>query len=213
MLGVLAGIPIGIICSLISWWMLFHVVSPKLEFAPKINKYKSSISNEIRYRIKFANIGKRNMIDVEILGRMRIKGLYKQRPNIVEVVDIQLAKENIPILRPISKIKTSGTMIRIKISDTKFFSSPDMPELIKNKLRTNQLTLEDTLEMGTSATLQFVIMGYDEYSGSRKLFESQVFDKSDIEYGVYSPDNFDIISDKHSEESVASIETIDLVTT
>ncbi len=41
-INLLAGLFLGILASLIAWWILFHCLSPKLNFSLKISKVTAS---------------------------------------------------------------------------------------------------------------------------------------------------------------------------
>jgi hypothetical protein len=73
------GIVVGIFTNLISWWILFHLLVPKIRFSSQISKAskekESFDQTKYRYRMKFENAGRRLLIDVEITAHIHIYGI------------------------------------------------------------------------------------------------------------------------------------------
>lgn len=88
---------------------MFKILVPKIEFSDQISKLKCNENNSgFKYRFKFENAGKRDIIDVQILIRLRIEGLRKENPRNWEVVytpTSTLHYENIAIIRPVSSAR------------------------------------------------------------------------------------------------------------
>jgi len=99
-LSLIIGIPLGILASLIAWWILFHCIVPRLSFCSDISKTQTEDNNSgYRYRIKMKNKGARDIIDVEFFARFRVQGLRKQTPKNWSNIDLKLSKKRIPKLK------------------------------------------------------------------------------------------------------------------
>ena len=73
-LGIVIGMPLGIIASLVAWWILTHGLVPKIKYGPFLSKVKLDGQDNYKYRIGIRNVGNRDMIDVEIIFELIIKG-------------------------------------------------------------------------------------------------------------------------------------------
>jgi hypothetical protein len=77
--------------------------------------------------------------------------------------------------------------------------------------------LEDLLRLGDRAYIEVQAFGYDEFSGTRKLFQSDRLTKQDIHEGVFSKDSLSVkvktidmekdVSDKQVESEIMSDST------
>ena len=62
----IAGVPVGVLTSLFSWWLLWRVLSPKGKFSELIAASPDpSHKGKTRYRAKFLCTGRRPMMDVQ----------------------------------------------------------------------------------------------------------------------------------------------------
>ncbi|WP_461633274.1 hypothetical protein [Labilibaculum euxinus] len=162
LVGILIGLPIGIIASLLAWWLLTHAIVPKVTFAPFLSKITDS-KNNFRYRIGFKNSGVRAMIDVQIIFELVIKGFDKTLPTNTSYIQLNLKK---PKLYKVSK-------------NTRWALTIDTKELPKSLAEYKGASLEDLLRI-ENAKARVIIFGYDKYSGTRKMFESQKYIIADI---------------------------------
>ena len=209
----LIGILVGIVTNLIAWWILFHLIVPNLKFSPKISKLTVENSkfdkSGYRYRIKFENSGKRPIIDVDITARLRIKALGKFKHN-WQIFYLPLKSDgsstkSIPKIYPITNQNKLRHIIRLYInSKPEEFDLPVFPDSIRKKIRRQDLTLEDLLDAGSATTLEIQAFGYDQFSGTRKLFQSKRYQLSDIVFGGFDTKGLSVIPkiDKGVEDIV-----------
>lgn len=172
------GVPLGILASLLAWYVLFHVVKPSIGFYAKISKYQGKENNS--YRVKFINNGKRSIIDLEVFVRTRTKGIGRYK-NIWNIVDLETSVSRLPIL-----VEGGSRIVRIYPERTEKYLEPLWGKDINGKLRNGKLTLEDILRLGDKAQLRIYVFGFDEFSGSRRLFRSKWYELSDIEEKEFS---------------------------
>lgn len=187
--SILIGLFIGVGTNLIAWWILFHYIVPKIHFSPSISKIPTK-DNKLgyKYRIKIQNSGKRSIIDVELRARLSIQGLL-DNPQHWNLVSIPLSRNTIvnkfPIIKP-AKTKTSGWAIQIYINNVEEISQLSIySEDIIKKSKEESLLLEDIMSIGSETSLQIFAFGYDEFSGSRKYFESKSYTINDIKEGPF----------------------------
>lgn len=46
--------------------------------------------------------------------------------------------------------------------------------------------------LGVQAQLRVVIFGYDDFSGTRKIFESRLYDRRNIKAGLFFSDSLEV---------------------
>ncbi|MGC2424188.1 MAG: hypothetical protein WA666_07555 [Nitrospirota bacterium] len=199
------GLIVGLFTSFFSWWILMRWLSPSITLSDNVSKTTTSIPLEedddksgLRYRIKFENSGSRTIVDLQIQTYVRIKGLWKTSPNIWEVVHLPLNTNgekiySIPIIRPVRKSKLR-TRLRICLNHFDYCTRPMFPDHIREKATQKTLILEDLMSCGTSTELIVVSSGYDEFTGTRKVFMKTYY-ASNIIYGEFSSNSLAIVEE------------------
>jgi hypothetical protein len=181
----LIGLLIGLFTSFLTWWILFHAIVPKISFAKDISKLPSDDDpSEWRYRIKFANVGRRALVDIQVLARFSIKGLTAPGNWVTFNIPLEWngdTKAEMPRLT-----KKNNRVLRLFVSHTLDLKRSTLyPTNIRDKAIAVTLTLEDLFSLGTESSLIIWVFGYDEFSGSRKLFRSQDYQITDIKEGRF----------------------------
>ncbi|PIP37990.1 MAG: hypothetical protein COX19_15090 [Desulfobacterales bacterium CG23_combo_of_CG06-09_8_20_14_all_51_8] len=179
LVSILIGIPLGILSSLAAWWILFRYIVPKIEFSPHISKYYFK-NLGTRYRIKFRNIGKRGIIDIEVFPILRIKGLNPELPDNWLNITLTTSLNN----NHISSLK-EDRIISLLPEDTDKFKNPNFPDHIRKKYQSKGLNIEDLLSLDNKVKLVVQLFGYDEFSGARKMFISKPYTLKDIKPGTF----------------------------
>lgn len=178
---IIIGFILGIIASILAWYILFHKIVPKVNFSDKVYKQPTEENpSGFRYLIKFQNIGRRKIIDIEYFAKLRIKGIYSHRINSWKAIYIPFDDNRIPQVRSHRK---DHKRIILQLCPTLIndIAKRSLPEDVKQKLRNETILLEDLMEFGRESELQIFGFGYDSFSGSRKVFESKIYRRSDIE--------------------------------
>lgn len=175
------GIPLGVLASFVAWWIITRLVVPKVEFSPDISRtrYNGNLSG-LNYRIKFKNCGRRDIIDVQVSVLVRVKGLSKKTPKMIEIASLALESDRVPVIRA-----KGNRIIQLRPERTERFSKPIYGQEIYNKLRLGNLTLDDVLALGTEATVTVFVFGYDSWSGARKMYESSPYRAANIKQGPW----------------------------
>jgi hypothetical protein len=180
-LNQLPGLLIGILGSLIAWWILFRLISPKLIFSERISRAKADDEpGDLAYRVRFENSGRRAIIDLSIKAILRIRGLNPLRPSNWETTYLPVSFEgDFPYVFP-NREKGNRRIIRIRVKKKNEFERTVYPTEIREKARDRSLTLDDLLSIGTQATVQLIALGSDSFSGARKAFFSPGYTRNDI---------------------------------
>ena len=186
------GFLFGIIASLLAWWFQSHLIVPNIQFSPNISKIPSvDKKSGYNYRIKLENSGKRSIIDIEIMVKLRIKGVG-DFPNNWRVNYIPLEEMGINYRIPIitrKKEKKSGHIITLDINEVVDFKKLETleryPDNIKRKAKEKTLLLEDVLRLGSEANIRIEAFGFDEFSGARKFFKSKFYTIHEIKEGRF----------------------------
>lgn len=195
LLSILIGIPFGILSSLIAWWILFYIFVPKVQFSNFISKVRTDETKcGFKYRIAFHNSGRRNVIDAEVYVKLRIIGLKPEYPNNSNVFALPLGYNHIPKIRP--EKRGIKHIIRLDVIKIDELTNSTFPDHIRQNFEENHKLLEDLMALGTDTTLQIFIFGYDEFSGTRKVFESKLYKASDIVCGRFARKSLQVIEYK-----------------
>jgi hypothetical protein len=196
----------GVGASFAIWWLTFKVWAPNINFAKYISRLKTDENpSGYKYRFKFENTGRRNIIDVEVVARLRIKGLRPNFPNNWEVLYLSTSSfdhKKISIVRPSSSHHVRP-VFEIKVNDERYFTKSFFPEGIRNLSNKGILTLDDILSIGNEANLQILLLAYDEYSGSRKFFESIILTRYHVKDGSYRMNSVEIDEVLHDQEQIS----------
>lgn len=195
LVSVLVGLPIGIVASLAAWWVLYHGLSPVVRFSESISKEPVSPADYDRtgnaYYVKLENAGTRPIIDVEIRAQLRLRGLGRDPDTSWRIEDLPLSLGGAPTVR-VARLRPARwgearRVVRLYVNDVEAFRGrPLYPQDIRQKSNQRLLLLEDILTMGKDATLHLSLFGYDEFSGSRKLFMSKEYSVGDIRQGTFT---------------------------
>ena len=180
-ISAIIGVPTGIICSIIAWWILFRKITPNIEFSKYISRKIKNGKSVLR--IKFRNIGRRDIVDVYGNVRLYIEGLNPKHPNLTRLVVLTLNLAGWPILTVKGKSKIS----EITFKDINDFKTDSYPEHIRVKANDQTLTVEDLLFLGSSFKILITVFGYDSFSGARKVFLSKNYTMDDIKDGSFVP--------------------------
>lgn len=177
--SLIISVPLGALSSVVGWWFLFHVLSPNLKFSALISKMGTG--KYTKYRLRIKNNGQRAAIDLNIIVRLQVQGLIPENPKMRKQINLAIAGEKIPFIS-----KKKYRIIRILPNDTDAFNDIIYPDYIREKYSQGNLSLEDVLSIGTDNFFQVHVFAFDSFSGSRKMFLSKKYRKSDIMQGSYA---------------------------
>jgi len=193
----------GVGASYLVWWLTSKYYVPKIRFSEEISKLRTNDNpSNFKYRFKFENYGKRNIFDLEIIVRLRIKGLREGFPKNWEVIYIPtstLEYKRVAIVKPVTTDEFRP-VLEIKTYECDFFQQDFFPEEIRVMSRLKTLTLDDVLNIGEDANFQIMINGTDEFSGSRKFFGQKTkYTSNSIAEGLFDMYGLDVIHNKEQD--------------
>lgn len=209
------GLVTGIFTNFLTWWLLYHYIKPSVHFSPSINKRphvptpqdKSSYG----YWIKIENGGRRSVIDVEIMVRLRINWPSDYMSNVWDTIYVPLSERGeivyrFPIIYPVKSKNGHRPSLRLHINNIdRFREKPYYPKEMKYKASRRKLLLEDILNLGPNPTLEIVAFGFDEFSGARKVFLSTRYTVDDIKEGVFQLDGLKVIESPEMNEEAKKL--------
>jgi len=174
MLGLLLGIPLGVLSSLLAWWVLFHAVTPKIRFAEKISRL--SFGDGKTFRLKLLNDGRRHIIDCEFVAELRVRGLSPGVPRNTWLIRIPLRNDGFAYW-PRGTNRLIVFMPYRPDARVAAFCPADEDE---------GLALDRLFAIRDEVHLRIIVFAYDSFSGSRRVFVSKDYSASDIADGRYS---------------------------
>jgi len=167
---------LGIIGSLLSWYILFHILVPQVKFSNKISRVPiASNPYKYRYRIKMANYGKRDIIDLEIFIILRLKGINSNSTKNVHVYYPKPSNDRIPLLP-----KKNNKKHLHKIIDIDFYSLVNEITYFDYELNSVPILEYFFSKTKGKSSLEVIVFGYDAFSGTRKVFISPRYYNQDI---------------------------------
>ena len=208
MVEILVGIVIGIATNLAAWWFLFHLIVPKLTFSVSISKIPAPKNENERsgfkYRIKIQNSGKRGVIDVDVMARLRIRGISNISKTNWHVINMPISSEGkvykIPRILSIKNKSAHTHTLKLLINNVpEIQHNLIYPKKIRDKAKKHTLVLEDLLSLGTESNIQIIAFGYDEFSGTRKIFVSKRYILNDIKVGSFYSKGLEVNVVRHEE--------------
>jgi len=182
----LLGFLLGIVASGLAW-LVVRLIVPKIYFVPDISKVPCEDNkNGWRYRFKFYNTGRREIIDLQMECRYRAKKNPTHSTDLWFAFTIPLDNANTPRLRP--KLNLIYEIRPAEITAVKGYMNFD--DDTRKKIENGTIAIEELLSYNGTAHLRIFIFGYDAFSGTRRLFISKEYKLSDIKEGVFSRSNY-----------------------
>lgn len=175
-LALLIGIPLGVLSSLLAWWILFHVTVPRVRFDSRIVPILKPTPSGTSY-FAMTNTGKRPIIDCSVRAELRVRGLDPEGPpGATWLFNLPLRHHH--FLRWPPQTRRFAVVLPYR------FSTEDSPLL--SKFADTAYSLEQLLSTVPSATVRFAVFAYDSFSGTRRLFLSDELDASSFYYALNS---------------------------
>jgi hypothetical protein len=200
LLNLLAGGLIGVVSSLVAWWLGASGLAPRIEFGPRISKLVYDDPPRTAYRLKFKPRKRRlinsQAVDAEVSVRLLVTGLSRRAPT--NQVAIQ-----IPVRRSRIMVMTSNHIARLQLE---VIEDTDMlPVEFARRIRSGAVTLEELLQLGDRAKLRVQISAADGLMRARAVSTHDYF-LADITVGQFDRTGLDVVErdDEDSATSAAS---------
>lgn len=182
----LIGFVLGILGSIATWWIFAHWLVPSVRFEEKILVRPSKAgAGERRYLLKFANVGRRDLIDVTVMAYVSIqtkpgseRSWSSSRLAFHRTGEISHAMAIVP--RGRNRLLT----IHAAHSD-QILHDMNYSEGVRQSVADRSLDLMRLMSDGAASKcevrLRAHLFGYDSFSGARKLFSSKSYGIEDFQ--------------------------------
>ena len=171
------GALLGIGSSGTFWWVQSHYWVPKIRFSEEIAEYE--IKGDRRFfQCAFENVGKREIIDLDIQVRIGIQGFLGATGWAYHTVSSNASR--VPQL-------AQSKRRRVRVFDTRetiqFLDAPS--KSLREEIE-KCTSLRDVLQLGQDAAVRVHVFGYDAFSGARKHFKSREYRIDEIRKGTFN---------------------------
>jgi hypothetical protein len=178
------SVVIGVVTSLVGWWIIYRGLTPKILLSTKISKIPETERHaEWRYRFKIANtrrwlLPNRSMIDVKVAVMLQFRGLYPEALENLLNYRVPVAGDGtIPVIR-------DDYVLRLKIEDIALTDA----SLLGRKIQENGwrgLDLDELLQLGEETRLRVMVTGTDAYTHATTT-KIAYYRRNDLERGRFS---------------------------
>jgi hypothetical protein len=170
-IGPFIGFVTGVIASLFTWFITTFCLRSHIEISPEISKLLDE--GQFVYRIKILNRLKRDAYNISIYFRVHLL--------IYPIIAIELAEGNI-IPRLPGKSKENNEWEREVSIDVLKNAKALKDKRIKNddileKGENGTITLEDVFDLNNNAYAEVILVAYDAFGQTQKLFQQQYTQK------------------------------------
>jgi hypothetical protein len=186
MVGQLIGFLLGILGSLMMWWVFAHLLVPRIGFQERIvARPGRALGAPPRHMIKVSNTGRRDLIDVSFSAIVSIQTEAASplrwahcRVAFHKTGEIDHQIPVIPARR--NRLLTLYPGHSEQIEHEACFS-----EAVRNAAADHSLDLATLLRDGETRgrriKVQVFMFAFDRFSGARKLFQSKEYEASDLD--------------------------------
>lgn len=174
--SLIASFALGLVSSFVIWWLSTHFWIPRIRFSEELAEYELP-NGERFFQIAFKNIGRREIIDIEVQVRVGIFGFLGTNEWAYHTVTSNSSR--IPLL---SKGKRRRVRVYDSREDVEFIDRPS--KSLRDEIEKCR-SLRDVLQLGTDGTVRVHVLGFDEFGGARKHYCSKPYRLQDIRKGTF----------------------------
>ena len=168
MTNILVGVGLGLLTSLLGWWIVARALTPNLAISPDVSKLPDVTGKAVwNYRIKVANVRRWwrpdwPALDLRISATLRIRGLREPTSWTFFVVPLG----NIGQLDYMAK----NHVFRVRIYDIDLEGSYSqlLPGKIREAIESAEIGLEELLGLADAAELTVVVSAAHAYTQARR---------------------------------------------
>lgn len=178
------NILISLFSAFLFWLLTFKYSPTEAAFSSQLEKSRSALGLPYhRYRIRIANLGIRDLIEVSMVARLKIR-----QTNYNGVVQLAIGNKGfLPVLRhyPILTHKNQNCIHTLTIYPTEAarreLSKRFYTKRIQKLAKKGKISLDDIFaEYGDKVSIQIYLYGNDRTTGARQLFLSPLYTKENI---------------------------------
>ena len=189
--SLLLGVPLGVVVSILAWWIIVWSLRPRFRLSPMISARRSEDS--VFYRVKVHNpSSRRTVVDLNYAMIAEFRGLSKAFPDNWESIRIPLSiyDEPFPVLRPFR-----GRVLRLRLDQVD--PETEMRTYLSDELWADMMSnspgvLESLLQISADSRIVFAFTGARDNSGIRRT-KTAYYAENSISYHMFK---------KHSEQVV-----------
>ena len=174
---VVLGALLGIGSSGAFWWVQSHYWVPQIKFSEEIAEYELNGDRSF-FQCAFENVGKREIIDLDVQVRIGIQGFLGAKGWAYHTVSSNASR--VPQL-------AQSNRRRVRVFDTRetiqFLDAPS--KSLREEIE-KCTSLRDVLQLGQDAAVRVHVFGYDAFSGARKHFKSREYRITEIRKGTFN---------------------------
>lgn len=182
----LLGFLLGILGSLIVWWVFAHWLVPVVAFEDKILVRPGKVDPaQPRYFVKIANRGRRDLIDATMIA---VVSIQTRAGSEAHWASVRLAfhrtgetEHHFPLI-PAGR----NRLVTLHAGHSEqIVHEPNFSDAVRQGAGQHRLDLatlmEDGAGRGLRVRLRVYVLGYDRFSGARKLFHSKQYESADLQ--------------------------------
>lgn len=165
----------GVLSCLGFWWIWNRWIKPSVKFGAYIIKAPFPTRDRFIYRIKIENSSLfRDIIDLETMITLNLKPIKNYPKDNYHVVRVPLTTDGEIIDRTPMLRKGKKFTLWLYLNDIpELTTEPFYPNVFVEKSLNNSLLLEDFRECFPESYLKVYVLGYDSFSGVRKVFDKK----------------------------------------
>jgi hypothetical protein len=171
---------LGLLTALIGWFLVAVALRPRLSWQPELRRFDAS-DDAVWHYAYIRNRMPWQAVDVNVMGRLRVKGAYDRHPERWATFDLVVDDPVVPILRGTIKSRITGAnRLRIILTGSARqgfrILMDELPPRLQELLRNSEDArpdLERLLSLGHQSQLYFVAFATDGISGTRSAYESK----------------------------------------
>jgi hypothetical protein len=198
LLTLAAGALLGVVTSLVAWWLGASGLAPRIEFGPHISKI-SNPGEQMSYRIKFKPRRRRwlrsDVVDVEVAARLLVTGLSRHAPG------NQIAIE-IPVRRSRIIVMPSNHIARLQLERIRDVDL--LPADLRSTVADGSIELETLFALGSRARLRIYVSAADGLMRARRV-SVMTYEATDIRNGRFEKNGLDVVPARLDEVELPSL--------
>lgn len=177
----LLGVVSGLITTIFFWLIKNKITPPKVEFGNDISRITYPSGN-VGYIIILKNIGHRRLIDISLKVIIYIPEIVTWDKSLTQKFNLKTSSDDKILLEKAIPITT-----RIILEESNdLLNSGLIPANIKNTITEKQYALDELLKLSPKSYLRIFLLGNDEVTGVRKVFESGKYSLANIKDGKFN---------------------------
>lgn len=189
------GIIAGLITSFAIYIYKVKFRPPSLEFGNELSRTVYA-DETIGFKYIYKNSGKGKLVDVSMKALIKIPGQVASNDKLKQVIRFNTNNHDRFVV-DLNKVISNKLIIDMQsLSNNKTISF-----VLKDKLASNEdINIDTLLELSPDCTIQIFVLGNDEVTGLRRVFESKEYTKNCIRNGSFNRETM-VVSNKANKSS------------